>query len=104
MNTGNRKIRRVAIIGGGSAGWITAAALAKSLQDDCSITLVESELIGTVRVGEATVPFIRQFNQSLELDENELLKAPREPSSWGSSSRTGPGWDTVIFILSDNSA
>ncbi len=75
MNTGNRKIRRIAIIGGGSAGWITAAALARSLQDDCSITLVESELIGTVGVGEATVPFVRQFNRSLEIDENELLKS-----------------------------
>ena len=75
MKTENRKIRSVAIIGGGSAGWITAAALASSLQDDCSITLVESELIGTVGVGEATVPFIRQFNRSLGIDENELLKS-----------------------------
>ena len=74
MNTETRKIRSVAIIGGGSAGWITAAALARSLQDDCSITLIESELIGTVGVGEATVPFVRQFNHSLEIDENDLLK------------------------------
>jgi len=71
---GNKKIRRVAIIGGGSAGWITAAALARSLQDDCSITLVESEPIGTVAVGEATVPPFRLFNRSLGIDENELLK------------------------------
>ena len=75
MNTRNRKIRRVAIIGGGSAGWIVAAALVKSIQDDCAITLVESELIGTVGVGEATVPPVRLFNRSLGIDENELLKS-----------------------------
>ena len=75
MATENRKIRSIAIIGGGSAGWITAVALSRSLQGDCSITLVESELIGTVGVGEATVPFVRQFNGSLEIDENELLKS-----------------------------
>jgi tryptophan halogenase len=75
MESTNGKIRSVAIVGGGSAGWITAVALARSLQDDCTITLVESDLIGTVGVGEATVPFVRQFNSSLGIDENELLKS-----------------------------
>lgn len=74
MKTENKKIRRIAIIGGGSAGWITAAALSTSLQGDCSITLVESDQIGTVGVGEATVPPVRTFNRSLGIDENELLK------------------------------
>ncbi|WP_286829858.1 MULTISPECIES: tryptophan halogenase family protein [Kordiimonas] len=74
MTATDRNIKKIAIVGGGSAGWMTAAALSNALQGSAEITLVESEEIGTVGVGEATIPPIKIFNQSLGINEAEFVQ------------------------------
>ncbi|MBU6208006.1 MAG: tryptophan 7-halogenase, partial [Alphaproteobacteria bacterium] len=67
-------IQSVVIIGGGSAGWMAAAALSKSFGHSLDVRLVESEEIGIIGVGEATVPHLSLFNRLLEIDEGEFIR------------------------------
>jgi tryptophan halogenase len=68
-------VKRVVIAGGGTAGWCAAAALARQLGGLLDVTLVESDAIGTVGVGESTIPTVRAFHRILGIDERDFLRA-----------------------------
>jgi len=75
MSFENNNIKKIVILGGGTSGWMAAAALGKIFAGkECAVTLVESEQIGTVGVGEATIPAILYFNKIIGLDEADFLK------------------------------
>ena len=69
-----KHIKNIIIVGGGTAGWMTAAGLSKVLGPQWHIQLIESEEIGTVGVGEATIPLINIFNEALEIDQDEFIR------------------------------
>ena len=71
----NNKIRRIVIVGGGTSGWMTAAAMSALLPANAyDITLIESDQIGTIGVGEATIPPMQLFNREIGIKEDEFIK------------------------------
>ncbi len=67
------KVQNVVVVGGGTAGWTAAAAVARLIGTNLNVTLVESDAIGTVGVGEATIPPFRTMHRLLKIDEAEFL-------------------------------
>jgi len=71
----SQKFDRIVVVGGGSAGWMTATALVTGLKGRATVEVVESEDIGIIGVGEATFPSIRDYNRIVGIDEAEFLRA-----------------------------
>ncbi|AWL11390.1 Tryptophan 7-halogenase [Saliniradius amylolyticus] len=80
-----QSINKVIIAGGGTAGWMTAATMSKLLGNVLDVTLVESEQIGTVGVGEATIPPLLTLHQLLKLNEQEFMAATQATFKLGIS-------------------
>ncbi|MES1199867.1 MAG: tryptophan halogenase family protein [Pseudomonadota bacterium] len=70
-------LKRIVIAGGGTAGWMAAAAIAKTLGKVASVALIESEQIGTIGVGESTIPPLVRYNQLLDINEADFMRATK---------------------------
>ncbi|RDE07266.1 tryptophan halogenase family protein [Sphingomonas aracearum] len=70
-----KRLNRIVVAGGGTAGWMAAAAIARTLGKAVSVSLVESEAIGTVGVGESTIPPLVAYNRLLGINEAEFMRA-----------------------------
>ena len=105
-------IKKLLIVGGGTSGWMTAAMLSKLTEQKISISLVESDKIGTIGVGEATIPAIKRFNQLLGINEAEFMSATQgtfklgiQFQNWGALGESylhgfgkiGRQWDWLSF-------
>jgi tryptophan halogenase len=105
-------VQKVVIVGGGTAGWMAAAALARILGQKIAVELIESDEISSIGVGESTIPMMRLFNDVLGIDEDEFVRATRatfklgiEFVDWGKLGerymhgfgRFGPDVGTVDF-------
>ncbi|MFD1218275.1 MULTISPECIES: tryptophan halogenase family protein [Microbulbifer] len=88
----DHSVKRVVIAGGGTAGWTVASLLARQLGSLLDITLVESDAIGTVGVGEATIPTFRSFHALLGIDEREFMRATQSTFKLGISFEN---WDRI---------
>lgn len=75
MNTSVEPKMKIVIAGGGTAGWLAAAALSHQMGQILDITLVESSEIGTVGVGEATIPPMKAFHRMLQINEQDFMRA-----------------------------
>ena len=75
MKSAGGRIRRIVVAGGGTAGWMAAAAIARTLGRTVDLRLIESDAIGTIGVGESTIPPLLAYNRLLGINEAEFMRA-----------------------------
>lgn len=92
-----RPIQRIVIAGGGTAGWMVAALMSKTLGKSLDIRLIESDEIGTVGVGEATIPTLLTFHELLEVNEQEFMAATQATFKLGISFESWRNVDETYF-------
>jgi len=98
MNAIKKTIKDIIIVGGGTSGWMTAATLSQQFKDTpVNITLIESSTMGTIGVGEATIPTLRRFYKKLGFTDIDVLKATNATCKLGIEFK---GWsgDESAFI------
>src|SRR5262249_28147482 len=69
-----KRMKRIVIAGGGTAGWMAAAAIARTMGSAVELTLVESDAIGTIGVGESTIPQLGAYNRLLGINEADFMR------------------------------
>lgn len=79
----NNNVQSIVIVGGGTAGWMAAASLQQHFKNLVKITLIESSEIGTIGVGEATIPTIRRFYYDLGMNDLDVMRATRATCKLG---------------------
>ena len=92
------KVQNVVVVGGGTAGWTAAAAIARLIGANLNVVLVESDAIGTVGVGEATIPPFRTLHRLLKIDEADFLSKVQGTFKLAIRSKTGGLSAMTIFI------
>ena len=93
----NQPVKKVVIVGGGTAGWMAAAAISTLIGKTLDISLIESDAIGTVGVGEATIPTMITLHRLLKIDERDFMASVQGTFKLGISFENWKTWMKITF-------